>query len=312
MSAETVEQVIIDHADDTSTVEPEGSPTETELADGEGHAAFVDGYEGHELASAHEPEADEPPETTEAGADQPKAESVHVSDPTPTMVAITEAELAQLRASAAEVATVKDAMERQFGAAYGKMGGIERTLKELQSATPSGQPVEVTDADFQELQEEFPELAKMTMAGLNRALSRVKGTAPGPSAIDPAQIQQIVDERLAQEQEVHAQKVMTWLEPNWREIVGGQYSNSAYRQWLAAQPSEYQQQMMSEMDPYAVHASIKKFRQSTAPAPPSAAPQKAQRMQQLKAAVPSKGVAGTHTVTTPSEIDEFYNGYNTG
>src|SRR5437867_2061568 len=84
---------------------------------------------------------------------------------------MTEEQLNRVLAYGNTIAEVKTAMDKQFGTAFGKMGGLERVIKDLQAATPVGQPITVTEADLTELKDEFPDVSKKLATGLTRVLS---------------------------------------------------------------------------------------------------------------------------------------------
>lgn len=115
--------------------------------------------------------------------------------PAPKFVQITEEQFQRFESSVAEVEKIRATQEKSFGTAFGKIGGLERVLNEIQSKTTSGEVPQVDETDFQEMLDEFPDLAKLQVAGLNRALAKLKGTG---SSMDPAKLEAMVQERLAE------------------------------------------------------------------------------------------------------------------
>ncbi len=149
---------------------------ETEITDAQVDAAFAEGFG---------PSTDTPTEQPELAENAEPAPEVPPI-PVPEYVQVTKQQLEQFQSNATKVQEITAALEQRFGTAFGKIGGLERTLKELQTATPAGQAVQIDDKDFAEMEADFPELAKMSKAALGRILSRLKGT--GTPAFDEKKI----------------------------------------------------------------------------------------------------------------------------
>ncbi len=63
-------------------------------------------------------------------------------------------------------------LKQQLSKAFGTMGNMQQLINQVRSQTPAGAVVEITDEDFAELKEDFPELAGHTRAALERILKR--------------------------------------------------------------------------------------------------------------------------------------------
>lgn len=212
----------------------------------------------------------------------------------------------------ADLATVRDT-------AAGRVGGIERALKELQQNTPKGLELDVTDDIVADLKAEFPEIGDLTLKAFKNLAGKLKGSAP--AGIDPAELTKLVDAR------TNARELEALEEdrPDWREVVGAGNPNAndlPYRKWLAAQPAEYQARLNSTYSALAIGRSIAKFEkaaaeaaaqalaqakpaaEATPPATPSA------RKQRLEAAVTPKGTGGVPA--GKSTDDEFEDGFKSG
>jgi hypothetical protein len=302
---------------------PAGEPAANEaLTDAEEDAQFQDGFKDAPTPTAPEPPATEPGEPPAAATGQPAA-----TPKAPKYVQITEEELNSFKATAAAVDEIKATVEQRFGMAFGKMGGLERTLKELQASTPFGESVTMTAEDFEEMKADFPELADMTAKGFNRLLGKLRGTAkpaePGkPDAgaiVDPLKMGEFVKETVSQQLTVleknTAQQLLAMRHENWREIVGltpeGEAIQTPYREWLAKQKPEYQAQIGSSWDALTVAKSIDKFLTDTKPKPPQP-PVDDQRRKRLAGAVPPKASGGLPAGEATSEDAAFQEGYRQG
>jgi hypothetical protein len=218
----------------------------------------------------------ETPEPKPAEEVKPEVKPEPEPEPAPAVeyAQITKAEYADLMAKASQV-----------DKAFGKIGGIERVLQQLQ--TP-GQAVEVNEEDFAALSAEFPELAKTLIESQKKAFARIKGAA----TVDPAVVEKIVSERVEK-----TRKEM--IDSTLDQIVGGDWvadrHSEEFKQWEAAQPAEIQNLAASDdlrdaarmMRAWKAHKDAPK----PAPVPP---PKPSSRRQQLEAAAATpKGTGGS-------------------
>lgn len=180
--------------------------------------------------------------------------------------------------------------------AFGKIGGIERALTQLQA--PSG--IEVTADDFEELRDEFPELAELQAKGLNKILGKIKGGG----AIDPAVIEQMVATKVAENRQRAVDESLDL-------VVGGDWvsevNSDAYKTWIAAQPDEIKALEASDSIRDAARL-LRTFKSQPVPSP-RPEPKPSTRQQQLEAAATPRSV-GVHT-PEPSG-NPFAEGFKTG
>ena len=140
-------------------IETEEQPQTAEEAAAE-EAAFVQSFGG-------QPET--PTEPTPP-ADQATDEEDETDTPEAQAPTLTAEQYEAAMAKVAEIDALKSAVDKLQSTAFGRLGGLERTLRELQATTPAGQSISVTKDDFAEMAKDFPELVDITVAGLNRAL----------------------------------------------------------------------------------------------------------------------------------------------
>lgn len=235
-----------------------------------------------------------------------------------------------------EVATKLSSLEAKFAqridTAFGKLGGVERTLRELQAASAHRPAIEGewTTEDFKELVAEFPEVAELIVRGVNAGFGRLKTAAPtgpppasspSPSFVTIEQLQEWQGKTAEQiEDKVtkgQATQFLYYLNKDWQKIVGGKDEvDNPYRQWLATQPEDDQRTMAETWNPITIHESIEKFKtyqasQKKSP-PPAPSPNKKDERQRalLKAAVPAKASSRVeHGVGLQTEEDGFMAGY---
>ena len=278
---------------------------ENEVDDIALEAAFNEGSTGEAIKEQMSPTAT--PDKPEQVA-QPVAEVV-----APKYAQITEDELNDLKARAAKIDEIKATQEKSFGTAFGKIGGIERVLQQLQAMPTLG---ELSQDDFVELKEQFPELAEMQVKGLNRALAKLKATAPA-AGIDPLRVEELVQERIGtamQKAEVDKRaEQVTALDadhPDWRELV----AKPEFEVWKATQPTRFQKTFSKTWDADFLSDAFADFKASLNKPKPAAAPApvvpQSTRKDRLAAAVNPRGTGGH--APGPSEDDDFNAGFNSG
>lgn len=205
-------------------------------------------------------------------AEEPKPEVTPEPDPEPVIeyAQITKSEYADLMAKA-----------NQVDKAFGKIGGIERVLQQLQQP---GQ-VEVNDEDYAALTAEYPELAKTLIEGQKKALSRIKGSA----SVDPAAVDKIVSERVAQTR-------MEMIDSTLDLIVNGDWKtdrqSEEFVKWEANQPADIK--ALAASDDLRDAARMMRMWKQHKDTPKTPAPKPSSRKQQLEAAAATpKGTGGS-------------------
>lgn len=258
--------------------------------------------------------------TTETPAPVVKVEEpepVTVPEPVPEVkyAQITEQQLSDILSTAHSVEEIKAALEKTRNDAFGEMGGLKRTLKQLQEATPAGEPIVVSAEDLAELKEEFPEMTDKMAKGLTRVLAKVKGTGKA-AVLDQAALDAAMATKLAEGRETitkeQAIERLTDKHENWREIIGPKDSPTEFRTWLKTQEAAYAATVLETWNPREVAKAIDKFQehQKKKPAPP--APKPGSRAARLEEAVPSRGNPTPATPREQTEQEAMVAGFSTG
>ena len=267
-------------------------------------ADLIGGYTGTTPPHA---ETSEPP----ADGDGATAEAGELVDEEPKYVQITEAQLKTFEDASKGLADLKDAVHRNVSGMGSKMGTLESELKKIQSATPAGHTLKVTKEHFKELGEQFPDIVEMTVAGFNRALEGVQGTAPvDVDAKVNERINAALPSIITTAEEKATIRFMNGFVPGWNETV----TSDPYRAWLKTQPKEYQEKIGDSWEIVDVKGSIDKFTAftKTTTAKPTVTPTAhPARPSRAAAAVQprSAGAGGRGTVSTEeSAMVDAYNG----
>ena len=217
---------------------------------------------------------------------------------------ITEDELNDLRTRAARIDEMKATQDKSFGTAFGKIGGIERVLADLKAGQHLG---ELSVDDFAEMKEQFPELAEMQVAGLNRALAKMKTPAPDSAQLDtkmqellaPVIARAEAAEKMAQAAE---RRALTKAHPDWNAVV----ALPAFGEWAAKQPDETRQMLASGWDADAIAQALTTYKQAMLP--PVVPPKNSARKDVIASAVTPRGTGGHAPGRT--EDDDFLDGIN--
>lgn len=282
-------------------------------------AGFAEGFDGT------------PPVETAKVVEQPKVEA-EPDDPKgketappekPKYIRVTEQEWLNTKAALGKV----PALESQLA----KLTGLEdrlaqQIIEKVRSQTPSGLNVEMSDEDFADLAEEFPELAKVTRSVLEKVFKKtsIKGTgpaepakeAPSPGAVDSDAVKQEVA-RVLRERDEEALKEEF---PDWGKIIGQPAvdggpppEGNAFRAWLDKQDEGYRKKIAETESHADIHGAIRRFMASQKP-PADAAPDKgAARRAVIEAAVtPRVDKSPPERSKAKTEEEAFAEGYRDG
>lgn len=249
-------------------------------------AALAAGFDDDTATPTETPAEQQTEQATTQQAGQPPAE------PAPEYVQLTKAERDELLA-------LRESQQRQFGTAFGKIGGIERTLQQLSS----GAQVEIDQEDIDALRDDFPPLAA--------ALEKVRNlrVLPGAGGVDESRVQNLVAERVSAIEQKFELRLLAKDHPDYQQID----ADPAFGAWVAAQPDEFKQKLAQASQAYdsaVVSDAMTRFKQSRkAPAPPAPAPAPAASAfkNRALAAVTPRGVGGP---ATSNPNDELMAGFN--
>lgn len=183
---------------------------------------------------------------------------------------ISDAQFKELLAKVGSIDEIRSAVEKLRGDAFGKVGGLERTLKSLQDSTPIGQPIEVSASDLAELEAEFPglNLGPSLAKGLTRVLSKMKGA--GAPSLTRDEMAAELDARAQRDdiarQEEHKQiafERLTDLHEDWQEVVGPANSTTEFRTWLKKEGAEKEAAFLNSWDPRHIAKVVTSFKERT-------------------------------------------------
>ena len=292
-------------------------PLEDEVTDEALDAEFDSGFTGT-APTVVTPPADDAAKEAEAAAKKAADDAAAAAAAVPKYRQVTEEEFADFQTASTLIKTLGADPAKRLDQAFGKVGGLERTLKELQAATPHGYAVEVTDDIVADISAEFPEIGAGTLKAFKVFASKLKGTA-APATVDPKVFEEQM--RTVASDHMRTLQIEALREdyPNWLEIVGTKDSTTPYRKWLSEQPADYQTKLTSTDSALVISKSLQKFEAAQAAAKVIADKAAADalknktpsaRQKLLESAVVVRGAGGTPP--GKSEDDEFNEGFTKG
>ena len=247
---------------------------------------------------------DEAP-TQAAPEPTPEPEVIPEPEPQPEFAQITRNEYEALRAQAAQV----DNLKRGIDTSFGKIGGIERVLRELQERTPRGVSVEITDDIVEDMRTEYPDLAGSTLNAFKKFAEKLTGLGSQAPTIDANVINTMVDQRFNPVLEKVDERVSQAVEKrmlarthkDWQQVVASQ----EFKGWAGKQPAEFTTELYNSWDADFIGEAISKFKESRK----RSEAQIQSRQKRIEAAVTPRSTGG-HAPVSNSELDEFNAGFS--
>jgi hypothetical protein len=278
---------------------------------------FATGYKGAEvLVSTSTPSEDDGPEDL-VGEGKPAAEAAPAVLETPAeepkFRQITEEDYAALMNLGKTVNDLREEQTRKFDQAFGKIGGTEQLLRNIQSATPRGKIPQLTKEDMGALAENYEYMSDDLLAVLNKTLSKLEGTGTAGAVVDPQQVASMVQEgvskalpELAAEIERNTERKLEFkavkkAHPDAEEI----FAAPEFKQWFV---DTKQQDSWDADKVIPVLKAYKEFKSPPAPTPKPTPGAPVNRTAALKDAVNPVGAGGVPKAKT--EDDDFVAGYN--
>lgn len=195
-----------------------------------------------------------------------------------------EADAAKLKADADEVARKKAEDEAPVTLTKKQLDEIMRELEESRSTKKAVQSLsgtvgnlstgvadlkkttavlEITDADFADLEKEFPKIGEGVKKGLGSLLKRMTGRAPPPGVGEQALKTAIFQAHEAEQNELLEDEFGTddQGQPIWKTILGkpDAADPSPYRKWFAKQPEAFRNRVGNSYSALVLIRAINKF-----------------------------------------------------
>lgn len=200
---------------------------------------------------------------------------------------------------------------------FGRVGGLERTLKALQEGLAAPGQENDIEEHFADLKEQYPDAAPLIIKGIKQAMKQAKsiaitaGEAPNPEELVQKILPQI-EETVSQRFDMRfIQRTLDREHKGWREIVGEPNSNTEFRTWLKGKPNE--QEILGSYDVDLLSGILTEFKEhkkakTEQPKPPASST----RTSRLEEAVTPKGKIKPPAPRPKSEEEEFEEGFRQG
>lgn len=232
---------------------------------------------------------------------------------------ISKADYEALLAKAAAVDELRAEQKQIKDTAFGRIGGLQQIINELQSSTKRGQKVQVTTDHFKELVDEgYEDLAGWTAQAFNRILSELDVSGTGGNETNPVsqdEIKRIFEQRFTPERESlkaelraeMAAETLSDLHEDWRDVV----KSDTFQSWAKENKvndlkDRYGVPFAESIDAKFVAKQIGAYKENLAKL--QAAKQKqAARQNRIESAVQPKGSGGLSQAQ--SDEDDFYVGF---
>lgn len=234
---------------------------------------------------------------TETPAAQEPESPVAPEPVAPKYAAITEEAFAELMSKAKALDELKVTAEKSFGTAFGKLGGVERDLREIKVALANqAPPLEMSDDEVQAIKADFPALGTM--------LDRMRA-AKTNQASDLEKMRRLLETRLLSAQH-----------DDWQDVC----QSTQFDQWARNKGEAYYTQLLQANDSWdsgTIVRALSQFKTDAAKAEPvnsgdskPAQPAQTQQVirQRIAANVTPRGLPGPIAKAT-KPIDEFEAGF---
>lgn len=211
---------------------------------------------------------------------------------------LTKAEVEELKARAALIDQIKAAQEQGFNKVFGHIGGLQRQLK----GAAVGEKLEVSDAEIEEIQADFPALGKAL-----RHIVKLQGLPSAAAGVDDERVEAVVTKRVTAAEQRFEQRLLKRDHPDWEQVV----ATDGFKAYAAALPPDEQKQLATSWDADYISGHLSKFKASLKkPATPAPAsdPGSIRRSRMSAAVIPRGNGAGP----AASDEDEFLAGFKTG
>jgi hypothetical protein len=210
----------------------------------------------------------------------------------PKLANLTDEQLTELLAKAAEV----DKLREQQSKVFGSLGSLKQSIDALRNQPrPTATAVQVTKANLSKLSEMFPEMAEALASDLSGVLQG--GSAPDSTAMEQ-QLEQKFNQQLQATQMKFEKKVLTAMHPDWQEVV----SSTEFSQWRDTLSDEAKQQLETTWDAEIVGSALSSYKDWKS----KAVQGQQAKQRRLQAAITPRGSAQAPVTT---EDDAFLMGF---
>lgn len=201
---------------------------------------------------------------------------------------------------------------------FGRVGGLERTLKALQEGLSA--PGQETDIEehFADLKEQYPDAAPLIIKGIQKAMKQAKSIAiTTGEATDPDELVKkilpSIEENVSRQFETRfVSRILDREHKGWRDIVGEPNSQTEFRVWLNGKPEEEKTQILNSYDVDVLSGALTEFKESQKSKAKPTPPTSTTRTNRLEEAVTPKGNLKPPAPRQKTAEEEMEEGFRAG
>lgn len=233
-----------------------------------GFEAAVEGVDLPKTEDAEEENTHAEEAKADAAQDAEKIEAVAEAAKTvePELAKVTQDQLKELLATAGSIKELSEGLKKLEDKTFGKIGGLERLVKQAEKLTESGLDLTLTDEDFAEVDTEVPMLTKPLQKLINKIVKQAKVKVPAAEAIDVEALRtkfieevdtKVKEARLESYKELQT-TLLTDRFPDWKETV----AKKDFHEWLASEDKltpGYQNMFLQSWNATEIGGVLKKF-----------------------------------------------------
>lgn len=263
-----------------------------------------------------EPDKKEP-ETKE----EPKTESAQ-GDPQSAQTSVSADQILEVLKGSTTIAEIQAGLTDLSNKAFGKIGGVERTLKEIKDALSQGDgDVDLTD-EFKELEEQYEDAAPLIKKGVQAALKKARksvtvGNSISLEEIETALMPKIESIATQRADQLFIGRTLDREHKGWREVVGQPDSQTEFRQWLDQKPEEEKKSILASWDADTLSGALTDFKKSKEKPATTATPKNEvkpppKQISRLEEAVTPKSQVKPPAPSKKTDDEEFEEGFRSG
>ncbi len=316
--SDTAEEVVIDELSDDEALR---QMEEAFLAGPAGQSdlapvtvASDEAAEAGETASQTE---SEPETAVQSGTDVDETQSAQ--EPQKTEAAsggLTDDKVLELLKTSQTTEELRAGIKKLRDETFGRVGGLERTLKALQEGLAApGQESEIEE-HFAELKAEYPDAAPLIIKGIKQAMKQAKSIAittaepPNPDELVQKILPSLREDLEKQVDVRFVERVLDREHKGWRDIVGAAGSQTPFRVWLNGKPDR--DAILGSYDVEVLSNVLTEFKESQKSKTPTRTPAPSNRTHRLEEAVTQKGNIKPPAPRQKTAEEEMEEGFSAG
>ncbi len=227
----------------------------------------------------------------------------------PQYVRLTKQDWDNTKAAAGKVAVLESRLAKFEGSLPRTEQIVQQVIESVRAQTPAGTQIDpqvLVDA-FADQEKDFPELAAQNRKAIEHVLKNLRGTGTAQSPAPPVDMDAVVEKVLL----TREGKALEKAYPDWSDIVGRPKDdgtpapNTEFRQWLAKQPADYQEEIGNTHSPAEMRSAIDRFK-ATKTATPPPPDKKAARRAVLEDAIQPRAEGTPPPLNPPQSAEDAF------